>query len=128
MRLEALVGGKTEIVGPEATLAEAADRMVGGGADGVAVVEGRTLVGILTERDIVKAVAAGDDLEEAIVADWMSEAPDTFEPSVSVTEAATWLMQTGYRHLPVIGDGELLGIVGVRDLVWALTSGPSEHA
>ena len=54
------------------------------------------------------------------MSDWMTESPDTFPPDMSVDEAVAWLMETGYRHLPVMGDGELLGIVGIRDLMWAL--------
>lgn len=127
MRLHSLVGGRAEIVGPEATLDEAAATMIDGKVDCVAVVEGRTLVGILTEHDIVEAVAEGADLSESPVSEWMSEAPDTFPPDVLVSEAAAWLLQTGYRHMPVIGDGELLGIVGVRDLLWAITPGATSE-
>ena len=126
MRLESLVGGKATIVGPEATLAEAAEHMVKTGVDSVAVVAERSLVGILTEHDIVLAVADEADLEEEPVSVWMTESPDTIGPNISVREAVAWLMQTGYRHLPVVDGSELLGIVSVRDLLWAL--GPDEGA
>jgi len=88
--------------------------------DCLAVASGRELVGIFTERDLLVANADQADLDTTTVAAYMAEAPDVMAPSVSVTEAATWLMQTGYRHLPVMDDGELLGIVAVRDLLWAL--------
>ena len=120
MQLEALVGGAAEVVGPEATLADAADRMVERSVDCLAVVDGRSLVGLVTEHDIVIAVGEGVDTEDEIVSAWMSEAPDTFGPDVSVQEATEWLMQTGYRHLPVMGGGELLGVVSIRDLLWAM--------
>jgi len=120
MRLESLVGGKATIVGPEATLAEAAEHMVESGVDSVAVVAERSLVGILTEHDLVLGVADGADLEEELVKEWMTESPDTIAPDIRVREAVTWLMQTGYRHLPVVDGSELLGIVSVRDLLWAL--------
>jgi CBS domain-containing protein len=120
MRLESLVGGKATIVGPEASLAEAAAHMVATGVDSVAVVAERSLVGILTEHDLVVAVADGADLEEELVNDWMTESPDTIGPGIRVREAVIWLMQTGYRHLPVVDGSELLGIVSVRDLLWAL--------
>lgn len=126
MKLQALVGGAAEVVGSEASLADAADRMVERAVDGLAVVDGRQLVGIITEHDIVGAVAEGADTEEEAVSDWMSEAPDTVDPGVSVAEAIQWLMQTGYRHLPVMDGGELLGIVGIRDLLWASQSENSE--
>ena len=121
MRLESLVGGKATIVGPEATLAEAAEHMVETGVDSVAVVAERSLVGILTEHDLVVAVADGADLEDELVKDWMTESPDTIAPDIRVREAVIWLMQTGDRHLPVVDGSELLGIVSVRDLLWAIT-------
>jgi len=121
MRLHALVGGSTEIIGPEGTLAAAAESMAAEEVDYVAVSDNRELVGILTERDLVLAIADGVDLEEALVREWMSEAPDTFAPDVTITEGVGWLLETGYRHLPVMAEGELLGVVTIRDLMWALT-------
>jgi CBS domain-containing protein len=120
MRLEALVGGATEIVGPEGTLMDAAEAMADHEVDYVIVINNRELVGILTERDLVLAVADGVDLGAELVEEWMSEAPDTFGPEVQVKEAVAWLLETGYRHLPVVADDELLGVVTIRDLMWAL--------
>jgi CBS domain-containing protein len=120
MQLDALVGGAAEVIGREATLAEAADRMVDRAVDCLAVVDGRKLVGIITEHDVVVAVGDGADTEDELVSGWMSEAPDTFGPDVSVQEATEWLMQTGYRHLPVMAGGELLGVVSIRDLLFAM--------
>ena len=62
------------------------------------------------------------DPEEESVADWMSDTPDTFGPDVEVHEAAAWLLEMGYRHMPVMADGELLGIVSIRDILWAIIS------
>jgi len=121
MRLEALVGGTTEIIGPEGTLLDAAESMADQEVDYVIVTDNRELVGILTERDLVLAIAEGVDLGAALVEEWMSEAPDTFTPEISVSEAVAWLLETGYRHLPVLADGDLLGVVTIRDLMWALT-------
>lgn len=121
MRLHALVGGTTEIVGPEGTLADAAEAMADQETDYVVVIDNRELVGILTERDIVVAVSEGTDLGAALVEDWMSESPDTFKPDVTVAEGVAWLLETGYRHLPVMADSELLGVVTIRDLMWAQT-------
>lgn len=123
MKLEALVGGGAEVVGPEATLLEAAQSMIKSGVGSAGVVDGHALVGILTERDIMRAVATDVDLAVAAAGDWMTESPDTFSPDVDVEEAASWLLETGYRHLPVMADGELLGIASIRDLLWALLEG-----
>lgn len=121
MRLHSLVGGTTEIIGPEGTLSDAAQAMADGESDYIVVIDNRELVGILTERDLVMAVADDVDLGAALVEEWMSEAPDTFAPDVTVAEGVAWLLETGYRHLPVMADGELLGVVTIRDLMWAQT-------
>lgn len=121
MKLHSLVGGSAEVVGPEATVEQSAQVMYERNVAALAVIDRRRFVGIFTEHDVVKAVAAGVDPQEATVAEWMSEAPDTFPPDVEVDEAITWLMETGYRHLPVVGSGELLGVVSIRDLLWATT-------
>ena len=121
MRLEALVGGAAEVVGAETTLSMAASAMSEREVGALAVVDRRELVGIITERDIVEALSQDADPAVATVADWMTEAPDTFSPEVSVEEAAAWLLETGYRHLPVMAGGELLGVVSIRDILWAVT-------
>ena len=123
MKLESLVGGSAEVVGPEASVDEVAVAMVESGVGAVAVVDGNQLVGIFTERDVMRAVAEGADLEEDGVGAWMTPAPDTFAPSLDVDEPAAWLLETGYRHLPVMDNGELLGIVSIRDLLWAMLEG-----
>ena len=122
MKLGSLVGGSATVIGREATVAEAAEALINDGVGSLAVVEGRSLVGIITERDVVRAVSEGADPEEEVVADWMSDAPDTFGPDVEVREAAAWLLEMGYRHMPVMQDGELLGIVSIRDILWAIIS------
>jgi len=120
MQLQALVGGSAEVIGPEATLLDAAEHMIKSGVGCLGVISRRELVGILTEHDLVQAVADDADPEVATVADWMSEAPDTMPSDVVVREAATWLLEAGYHHLPVMEAGELLGIVTVKDLLWAM--------
>lgn len=126
MKLGSLVGGKTTVVGPEATLVEAAKAIIDAGVGSLGVVDGRRLVGILTERDLVRAIADGADPFEEVVDDWMSDAPDTFAPDVEVADAAAWLLEVGYRHMPVMADGELLGIVSIRDILWAMAGGASQ--
>jgi CBS domain-containing protein len=119
VKIAGLVSGKAEVIGSEATLVDAAVRMVDQSVDALAVVSGREVVGLFTQHDLTEAIADDADLDDP-VADWMSESPDTFPPDLSLDEAVAWLMETGYRHLPVMADGELLGIVGIRDLMWAL--------
>lgn len=122
MHVGSLVGGSSEVIGREATLEQAADALIRLGIGSLAVVDGRSLAGIITERDIVRAVSEDADPATEVVGDWMSEAPDTIDPSVDVEEAAAWLLEVGYRHLPVMENDELIGIVSMRDLLWAITS------
>lgn len=122
MNLRSLVGGSAEVIGREATLEGAAAALIRLGIGSLAVVDGRSLVGIITERDIVEAVADGAEPSEESVGEWMTESPDTVGPDVDVEEAAAWLLETGYRHLPVMENDELLGVVSIRDLLWALTA------
>jgi CBS domain-containing protein len=95
--------------------------MVAADVGAVAVVDGRKLVGIFTDRDLARAAAENADFDVDPVSRWMSESPDTFDPNVRVSEAAQWLLEVGYRHLPVMEGDELLGIVDIRDVLWALT-------
>ncbi len=84
------------------------------------MVDGREVVGIITEHDIVRAIAEESDPEQTLVRSAMTESPDTVPANLSVREAASWLLETGYRHLPVMDGGELLGVVSIKDVLWAL--------
>ena len=90
------------------------------GHGSLGVVDGMKLLGLITERDLVRAMANGADLDQVTVSSFMSRDPDLFSPEFDVWEAAEWLAESGYRHLPVVEDGALLGIVSVRDLLLAL--------
>jgi CBS domain-containing protein len=125
MILRSLISGSATVIGPEATLGDAAEALGEYDLGGLAVVSDRNLVGIITERDLVRALGAGADPESELVADWMADAPDTFSPDVDVTEAAAWLLEVGYRHMPVMEDGELLGIINIRDILRAVIDGPA---
>jgi CBS domain-containing protein len=120
MRLGDLVNNSPHICGPETTLFEAAVAMESSDLGSLAVVEGRELVGLITERDIRRSVAEGIELGTS-VSSIMSGDPDTFDPDLDVWDAAAWITESGYRHLPVIDDdGSLLGVVSIRDLLKAL--------
>jgi CBS domain-containing protein len=84
------------------------------------VMEGDQLLGIITERDIMKAVARGDDLDVTPVSAVMTRAVLTVEPDATVAEAAQHMATRWIRHLPVVSDGRLLGMVSQRDLCGVL--------
>jgi CBS domain-containing protein len=103
-------------IAADATLGEAASRMAERGVGAVVVLEGDTVAAILTERDVLKAVAAGQD-GRASVTDWMTRHPDTIEPGDTTDHAASLMIHGGFRHLPVVEEGKVVGIVSIRDLM-----------
>ena len=85
------------------------------GVGAVVVLEGESIA-ILTERDVLNAVADGQG-GNAAVSDWMTRNPDTIEPEDTTDQAATLMIHGGFRHLPVVEEGELVGILSIRDLM-----------
>ena len=90
--------------------------MVGRGVGAVLVMDGDRLEGILTERDILKAVAVGLT-EESRVRDWLTKNPETIDASDTTEHAAALMIHGGFRHLPVLHGGAVVGIVSIRDLM-----------
>ena len=103
-------------VSGEATLGEAAAAMAERGVGAVVVLDGDSISAILTERDVMKAVAAGRD-GSAPVTEWMTRHPDTIEPGDTTDHAASLMIHGGFRHLPVVEDRKVVGIVSIRDLM-----------
>jgi len=103
-------------VGPRASLVEAAQRMQDRYVGSALVFEDEQLRGILTERDLLRAVASGR-IEGETVEDWMTRHPETIEPADSTGLAGTLMIHGGFRHLPVLEDGQIVGIVSIRDLM-----------
>ena len=97
-------------------LREAAARMVERAVGAALVLEGGRLIGILTERDILRAFGSGRD-EGARVEDCMTKDPEVVEPQESADHAATLMIHGGFRHLPVVEGDRVVGIVSIRDLM-----------
>ncbi|MEO8290243.1 MAG: CBS domain-containing protein [Gaiellaceae bacterium] len=97
-------------------LADAAKRMVERGVGAVLVLREGKLDGILTERDLMKAVAAGYG-EDSVVSEWMTRHPETIDADDSTDHAAALMIHGGFRHLPVLDGGQVAGIVSIRDLM-----------
>ncbi|MGD2061675.1 MAG: CBS domain-containing protein [Acidimicrobiia bacterium] len=115
-----LVAGETVACGRDVTLADIASLMISEDVGSVAVVDGSTLLGIVTERDMVRAIAAGADTEVSTAREWMTVDPDVADPDLSVEDAARWMLTAGYRHLPVVEGTRLMGVVSIKDVLWAL--------
>jgi CBS domain-containing protein len=99
-----------------ATLTEAAALMDSRGVGAALVMNGDRLSGILTERDVLRAVATGE-VEGTKVGAWMTHDPDTVEPDERPGHAAAIMIHGGYRHLPVLDGDTPVGIISIRDLM-----------
>jgi CBS domain-containing protein len=115
-------------VAPEDTLGEVAERMTAKNVGAVVVKDYGRLIGILTERDMLKAMAARVHTSEARVRQWMTEDPITASAGMGVDEAARVMLDNGFRHLPVIDEqGQVTGVVSLRRVV-AATQATAEAA
>jgi CBS domain-containing protein len=103
-------------IDPTATLHEAAERMAERGVGAALVLSGTSVSGILTERDVLHAVATGS-VDGTHVAAWMTRDPETVAPDETTGRAAALMIHGGFRHLPVVDGGAPVGIVSIRDLM-----------
>ena len=104
-------------VDPSVLLAEVARRMVRRDVGAVLVLgEDERLVGILTERDVLRAVAEGYG-DETTVADFMTRDPETIDGTESADHAAVLMIHGGFRHLPIVEEGRVVGMLSIRDLM-----------
>jgi len=101
----------------ESSLAEAASVMSQRRVGSVLIVEGERLAGILTERDIVRAISNDINSPGDAIAHWMSAAPRTVSPDTSLEEARDLMDSNHIRHLPVTEGGRLIGMLSMRDLI-----------
>ncbi len=102
---------------PSTSVADVAASMLKGRFGSAVVLEGSTLMGIFTERDVLRAAAARADLTTSRVADWMTGDPVTASPDMDAGEATEIMMSQGFRHLPVVDGKTIAGIVSLRDIL-----------
>jgi CBS domain-containing protein len=119
---------RTEVidVAPEDTLGEVAERMSPVNVGAVVVKDYGRLIGILTERDMLKAMAARVHTSDARVREWMTEDPLTASAEMDVEEAARVMLEHNFRHLPIVDEtGAVAGLVSLRRVVAA--TNPAAH-
>lgn len=109
-----IVGPTHITVAPEDTLGEVAERMRAQNVGAVVVKDYGRLIGILTERDMLRAMAARVHTSEARVRQWMTEDPITAPSDMTAEDAAELMLSHGFRHLPVVEGASVLGIVSLR--------------
>ena len=100
-----------------ATVAEAARVMMENKVGSVMVTENGNPVGIFTERDVVRAVAEIPEAESKPISRWTSRPLQTISPEAGTVEAVSMMVKGHFRHLPVEENGELIGILSMRDLM-----------
>ena len=120
MDLSELVAGEIISTSAKTALFDFARLMEDQSVGSIAILDnGGDFVGLVTDRDIVRAVA--DDLgADTTAGDVMTNDPDTIDINTDVSDAVAWMNATGYRHLPVTDGGRLVGMISIKDLLWAV--------
>lgn len=116
-RIQEVMHGEHLLVsGPETTVGEAARSMAEHGTSAVVVLDGLALAGIFTERDAVhRVIAAGLDPQQTRLGAVMTPQPVTLDPAKSFGHALALMHERGIRHVPIVDDGRVVGIVTARD-------------
>jgi CBS domain-containing protein len=114
--LRDLMSTRVALTSPDTSVAEAAASMVQANVGSAVVMQGRFLAGILTERDVLRSAASGEDLSASQVSEWMTPDPQSAGPDTTVEEAAEIMLRNGFRHLPVVDGRTVCGVVSLRDL------------
>ena len=121
MKVSDLPPGRLLSVNPETTLAEVARQMRINDSDSVAVMSRDRLVGIITEKDLVQAIADGVNPQVAKAEHIMSADPATVSADEDVAVVAVKMITLGVRHLPVVNkEGRPVGLLSARHLVGVL--------
>jgi CBS domain-containing protein len=128
VRLRELMNENVLSAAQDTPVAEAAAAMVRAKAGSSLVMQGTYLVGIITERDVLRAAASGEDLTRAPVSEWMTQDPQSAEPDTPAEEAAQIMLRNGFRHLPVTEGRRVCGVVSLRDLFAARIRRPARQA
>ncbi|HVN61419.1 MAG TPA: CBS domain-containing protein [Gaiellaceae bacterium] len=102
---------------PDETAGAAIRKMLEAGVGSVVVTDGPALAGIFTERDVLRLAGAGADFESIRLRDVMTASLATISADDGILEAAALMKERRLRHLPVTEDGNLVGIVSIRDVL-----------
>jgi CBS domain-containing protein len=120
MNVGELMSKPSCVVDPETTLAEATTMMGEQRVGSALVMAADRLAGILTERDIVRAMSTAHDAPARPVIEWMTKNPITAPPDTHLSEALRTMVEGGFRHLPIAEGDSVVGIISMRDIAKAL--------
>jgi CBS domain-containing protein len=127
LTLRDLMNTRVVAVGPDDPVADAAAAMIRQKVGSALIMQGLFLAGIITERDVLRAVASGSDLTNSPVSEWMTKDPEPASPNTTVEDATQLMLLHGFRHLPVLEGREVRGVVSLRDLAAARIRRPAPH-
>ena len=125
MRVRDVMSRELVLVEPGTTVGEAVAVMSHRRVGSVLIARGDDLLGIFTERDVVRAVSQTPDAAKDAIDDWMTRLPSTVDAESSIGQALDQMLSGGYRHLPVLAEGRLAGMVSMRDLSRSLAKKPA---
>jgi CBS domain-containing protein len=120
MQVGAVMTTSLVAVEPDATVQEAINRMMEAHVGAVAVCDGNRLVGIFTERDVLRLASERADLGSTLVREAMTAQLVTATPDVTIVDAAHLMGEHRIRHLPVVEADSFVGMVGIRDVLRTL--------
>jgi CBS domain-containing protein len=120
MAISDVMNLKVVSVGPSESAQVAVARMLESGVGSVLVCEDNRLEGIFTERDVLRLAGESADLRDVRVADVMTKQVLSIGPDDDVLAAARLMSEKRIRHVPVVQDGNILGVVGIRDVMRSL--------
>jgi CBS domain-containing protein len=124
--LKEIMTGDVFTIARDASVADVASSMLKGRFGSAIVMEGSWLAGIFTERDVLRAAAAGVDLTSSPVSEWMTSDPVTASPDMEADEATEIMINNGFRHLPVVEGNSVAGIVSLRDILRTRVRRPAQ--
>ena len=128
MQVKDIMHADVKTAAPDDTFARVASLLHDNAISSVVVMDGDALAGIVTERDLVNLVAEGGDPQRTQLTGRMTTDLDTVSSRTDVAEAAEHMARLRIRHLPVVDEGKLAGIISIRDLTnWAVRELTSGH-
>ena len=122
MKISEIMTKATETDSADDTISEACDKMRHAQTSSILVMDGDRLVGIVTERDVVKTLAQGLDPKETRLKDIMTSDIVTIGPMTTLKEAANIMATKWIRHLPIVEGSKVVGIISQRDLTGILAA------
>ena len=117
-------GSEVSSISPHATVYQALEKLAEKNVGALVVIDGTDLVGILSERDYVrKVILKGYSSKQLKVSEIMSSPAITVNPKATIDECMQRMTDRRCRHLPVVEEGKLVGVVSIGDLVnWIITA------